>query len=1337
MTDRGAAFHAMPSPTPDAARDAAEGAGAPTASDPLLAAGVLVEDLARSIEAHRADSASSRESSARRRADATARREQLVKDARESRDLALAAADAERTAAIEKEEHRYAERLQRIEREIETARREAHEKCEQAEEDARKALAETQWLADSVHESGLERNRVELEKVRERLTEARAVLEEVRGRVRSHLRRCRIAEPRSGEPRSGEPRSGEPRSSVPGDGPSEVRDPTALPMALVEIRGGAERIEKLTLPLIFRGVFPLLLVLPGAAIGGAIGAWLREADTAAILVGVGAGVAVSILALLCASLVARRQVGRQHRRIASAAATIDRLAESMLKQANEARRIADAELDANLARETADALAKFDPYLAELLARREARLAQLDGLGPKYRERAALERAERLEAADAEASRRRTDASRAAEEATAAAEREATEAIQSIDAEDADALERRRRAWDQARHRFECGCRALGDLAAPRARPWSDPAWRTWDPAGAPSLPLAVGGVEVDPARLVTAAKDPADDPARPWPAATSLPVLLSLPARRGLLVEVDAAQRPQGLALLQAAVLRILTTLPPGKVRLTLVDPVGLGASFAGFMHLADEDQAIVGDRIWTDPRHVEQRLTDLTEHMETVIQKYLRNEFGSIDAYNEKAGEIAEPYRVLVMADLPAGLTDAGAKRLASILESGARCGVLTLLLRDLRTPLPAALPPEDLARGAVRIRPAGATDPRLVVEAPGLDRLPLHLDEAPPAELLQSLAGRIGRSAKQASRVEVPFEAIAPAAKDRWTLDSGPRLAVSLGRAGATRLQQMVLGEGTAQHVLIAGKTGSGKSTLLHALVTNLAAWYSPEQVQLYLVDFKKGVEFKTYATHRLPHVKAVAVESDREFGLSVLQGLDAELKRRGDLFRAVGVQDLKGFRAARPKEPMPRTLLVIDEFQELFTEDDKVASEAGLLLDRIARQGRAFGVHAVLGSQTLGGAYSLARSTMGQMGVRIALQCSEADAQVILSDDNTAARLLSRPGEAIYNDAGGLVEGNSPFQVVWLPEEVRDRVLADVVELARARGLPPAMPLIFEGSAPADLASNAPLAAMLRDPAKRPSRELLRLWVGDPVAIRDPAAAELRRQPGANLVLVGQQIETTLGMLASSLIGAAVQRKGVGLKVMLLDGTPGDDPSHGTLPSLVDRLPFDARGVSPREVPEALAELAAEVVARQDDPTRDATTTLLVIHGLHRFRDLRRAEDDYGFSSDGGPPKPDKLLASILREGPSVGVHVVASTDTVPNLQRVVDRTGLRDFDWRVALQMGATDSSTLVDSPLASRLGLTRAYLHSEEQGLLEKFRPYPPPDPAFVEAVLERLASPG
>ena len=243
-------------------------------------------------------------------------------------------------------------------------------------------------------------------------------------------------------------------------------------------------------------------------------------------------------------------------------------------------------------------------------------------------------------------------------------------------------------------------------------------------------------------------------------------------------------------------------------------------------------------------------------------------------------------------------------------------------------------------------------------------------------------------------------------------------------------------MQLGKGTSQHVLVAGKTGSGKSTLLHALITNLALLYSPDEVELYLIDFKKGVEFKAYAEHQLPHARVIAIESEREFGLSVLQRLDAELRQRGDLFRAAGVNDLAGYRA-RPsrRAAVPRILLIVDEFQEFFVEDDRLSQEAALLLDRLVRQGRAFGLHVLLGSQTLGGAYSLARSTIDQMAVRIALQCSEADAQLILNKDNSAARLLSRPGEAIYNDANGAIEGNEVFQVVWLPEEEREQLLDD--------------------------------------------------------------------------------------------------------------------------------------------------------------------------------------------------------------------------------------------------------------------------------------------------------------
>src|SRR6202035_6095956 len=104
-----------------------------------------------------------------------------------------------------------------------------------------------------------------------------------------------------------------------------------------------------------------------------------------------------------------------------------------------------------------------------------------------------------------------------------------------------------------------------------------------------------------------------------------------------------------------------------------------------------------------------------------------------------------------------------------------------------------------------------------------------------------------------------------------QELWTLETSAELRVAMGRTGATKMQYLAIGKGTRQHALFAGKTGSGKSTLFHVIITNLALACDPDQVDFYLVDFKKGVEFKCYASKHLPHAKVVAIESDREFAL----------------------------------------------------------------------------------------------------------------------------------------------------------------------------------------------------------------------------------------------------------------------------------------------------------------------------------------------------------------------------------------------------------------------------------------------------------------------------------
>jgi energy-coupling factor transporter ATP-binding protein EcfA2 len=972
---------------------------------------------------------------------------------------------------------------------------------------------------------------------------------------------------------------------------------------------------------------------------------------------------------------------------------------------------------------------RFEALLAE--TRKREAVSRQDAEQSRRRQQAELDqrRDAAVRDASAQAERNRADVRQQSEGGLAAARATYEQNLAAIHTRHQTQRAALFAAWEASRRQVERYLAAADVLASQRDAAWAVDESPKGQLADGFTALVPYGHWRLDLARLSPSVPDLASIVAGHPPTALT-PAVLAVPDHCSLLLQTGRAGRQQAIDTLRVIMLRLLMGLRPGRVRFTIIDPVGLGESFAGFMHLVDYEEALVGGRIWTDSEQIEARLTELTSHMETVIQKYLRNEFPSIDAYNRQAGQLAEPYRFLVIADFPTNFTEGAARRLGSIISSGPRCGVFTLIMHDQRLGLPPELPMEDLAGGSLRLVHDGE---RFHAEDDLLKHFPLLLDGPPPEEVLTGIMHEVGRRAKHAFRVEVPFDAIAPAAPQRWTRDATTDLSIPIGHVGAIRLQQFSLGRGLAQHALVTGKTGSGKSTLLHVIITNLALWYSPEEVELYLVDFKKGVEFKTYVTHALPHARAVAIESDREFGVSVLQRLDAEMTRRGELFRAAGVQDLPAYRAASGKV-LPRTLLIVDEFQVFFSEDDKLAQDAVVLLDRLVRQGRAFGIHVLLGSQSLAGYMGLARSTVGQMAVRIALQCSEADSQLILDDTNVAARLLSRPGEAIYNDAGGLIAGNSNFQIAWLPDERQSGYLADVHELAAARGWSGEPAIVFEGNVLADIRQNRFLARLIESP--RPaSIPAPQIWLGEPVAIKDPTSLVLRRQSGANLILVGQRDDVALSLLAAGMLCLGLQHAPQTTRFVMLGGAAAEPSGSGGLHDVAALLPHAVQWVDWREVPEAIAELTAEMQRRIEGGPGDAPVIYLLVYGVQRYRVLRRSEDSFSFSTsdETAPPATDRQFAELLREGPAVGIHVLAWSDTLASLERALDRQSLREFDNRVLFQMSAADSSNLIDSPEANRLGLYGAMFFSEERGLLEKFRPYGPFAPDWLKHVRECL----
>jgi energy-coupling factor transporter ATP-binding protein EcfA2 len=896
-----------------------------------------------------------------------------------------------------------------------------------------------------------------------------------------------------------------------------------------------------------------------------------------------------------------------------------------------------------------------------------------------------------------------------------------------IDAEADAQLEKLTKSWKTGVLPLHDKLVALNEKSSTAFPGWTREICETWEPPAAAPSAVRIGRIEVDAAKL--AGGMPGHDGFDLTDGGNfAVPFSLAFPDQGSMLIETDGPDDGNATRVLHAAALRLLASHPPGRSSFLFIDPVWLGKDFAGLMHLADYEETLITNRIWTQSAHIEERLAEINEHIEKVIQMYLRDEFADINAYNEQAGTIAEKYRFLVIAGFPAAFSDTAAKRLRSIASSGARCGVHLLIQRDARQPAPDPALDDELRRICHRVvlKNGGFH----LSEAPaGADTVVFDPPPAPHDSV--ELVHRIGRASVDSNRVQVPFSQIAPPPGEEWSLDTSEELRVPIGRTGAKKLQTLAIGKGTRQHVLVAGKTGSGKSTLFHVIITNLARWASPEQVEFYLVDFKKGVEFKCYAAKKLPHARVVAIESDREFALSVLQRVDGELKRRGELFRKAGSQDLPGYKRTAGAEPMPRTLLLIDEFQEFFTEDDAVAQEASLLLDRIVRQGRAFGIHVILGSQTLGGAYTLARATLGQMVIRVALQCNETDAHLIMDDDNPAPRLLTRPGEGIYNDQAGALAANSPFQIVWLPEDERDAVLDEV----RARaGKEPRTPIVFEGNAPADIRDNVEIAALMRSkPISRPKKA--HAWLGAPNSIKGPTEATFQRQSGSHLLVVGQSAERSLAQLSISLAALAMYYPAGEAEFVVLDphaSEAGDDDWFRRLAAV---LPHRVRIGGPAEVAELMNSLAAEISARAATAGRDAPEVFVIIHDLQRFKALR-PDDDFRFSldDDAGAANPSKVFADLLSEGGPSGMHVIVSIDTWNNVSRWIPRKLLAEFEMRVLFQMSANDSANLIDSPAAGTLGLHRALFYNEHLGTLETFRPYALPAPAWIEEIAAKHA---
>lgn len=894
----------------------------------------------------------------------------------------------------------------------------------------------------------------------------------------------------------------------------------------------------------------------------------------------------------------------------------------------------------------------------------------------------------------------------------------------------------------EARASYEIGMsvvrrdlKALDLALPPSGLAWDDPRWahwEDWDPLTGVSRWIRYGSFF------------------RPQLERFRFPSLLELPGGHGLVLDVATGDRKRAVDAARSIILRILASAPAGDARFTFVDPAGLGESVAPFLALGEYRSDLVDEMVHTLEHQIEDKLVEINRHIETVIQQHLRSEYASIEQANEAMGEAVAPYRFLVVFDFPQALGDRARELLRTIIDTGPRCGVYTILVTK---------PGAARAHGA-RWRTMIAGLHRVVGDADGYwvdtddaGRWAVDLD-APP-ELVPfdengetTLFGRIltttGEQARIGRHQDVTLSRVFDQAQEVgrlgprddladlngpldvddpdtwWRGDSARGIGAPFGRSGARDVAAFWLDSQLRSGAVVVGETGSGVSTVLHDLVLGLAITYPPEELDLYLVDMEPGDPsgFGAYATEGLPHARVVAVDAEREFSVSLFDSLAREMTRRSMLFAPHG-GERAGFEHYRREsaDTLARIVVVVDGIDRLFAIEDRLTDQAAQLLDTLVRQGPAYGIHVVAAASSFAPLAQVGRRTFDQLRVRIALAGTDVESRLVLASDDGVASSFTRAGDGVLALVGSEPGSGTRFQAVWVPDHERGVALRDLRRKADELGFG-RRPQIFESVAPARLEDSTILSQLAAPVTTQQSRRQPRLWLGEPVAMGGAVEVTLRREPGANLLLVGRDERLLHGMLTSALT-SIVLGHGADLDVLILDFMPLETGLTEVARAL-GRAHGRIRVARGHQLVEVLGRVRDEIDRRTLAHDYTASPLLFVLNGLGRASELdafesrqsTRVDDEFDAVA---------VLEGILRDGPEVGASSVLCADSAVTLAQRITRATLRSCGLRVALQQPAAESNLVVESNAASTLGPNQGLLYDEAAGRLTKFRPYAMP----------------
>ena len=592
----------------------------------------------------------------------------------------------------------------------------------------------------------------------------------------------------------------------------------------------------------------------------------------------------------------------------------------------------------------------------------------------------------------------------------------------------------------------------------------------------------------------------------------------------------IDNTYDQSPISLARYFILEALLKTAPGQLSILGYDS-DLSGIFAPFSALsAGESRQI--DLI-SDKKKFNEQLTFLGQQIQSV-QNVIQGREDSLEAFRKSIGRPVEGYKLVVLS-MDMGIIENETRALISMLmRRGPAAGVSFLIISTTLMALQTSSGKEieiKVKSMAPNVSVLEPEDGCFMIEETG-HRVYYR---APDARQIISSGEWLMDNYRNAKLPSVPFNELHDL-NTFWTRNSIDGLSFAVGKYGIDDMDITIGDEINQRHnVLITGAVGQGKSNLISVIIHSLCMRYSPDELSLYLLDFKEGVTFKPFSDidqdEYLPHAKALGLESDVSFGLAVMDSLFHEYQKRMKILRQYSVKSIRELRQLLPEMKLPRIVVVIDEFQMMFGDDMQQGMQIADTLEKSVRLFRAAGIHFILASQTLGGNMALAQkkdSIFSQVPVRIALKNSISESQQTLSLNNPAAAFL-RPREAIVNLDYGEVTQNRKTVIAYADESVLVPIRRRWWEKARQEH--PA-PYVFEGEKRITVSHDLDEIVRLRKKNEQPEALLGAMISIDGETVRIP----MNDEPGRNIAIIGtpeNEVNHATGIMQSIAISLAAQ------------------------------------------------------------------------------------------------------------------------------------------------------------------------------------------------------------